>query len=339
MVKVKNTLSVLLRISVSILLLVLLFKINKIDLQVLINDIKSTDKRLLATGFWFFFLVYILGFLRWQMLLRSAGINIPLKRLINSFSGGVFFSIFLPSTIGGDLIRAVDLAEHTKKAKEVIATVFLDRLSGYVGLVLVILPALLLGRDLVLDKVVFTSVSVIIMLLIIVLLVLFNNTIYSRITEWLSPPNSGETKEFTSSGIGKIKETIKNMHQEIHVFRNHKRMIILNLFISFIIQLIGPISVYFIGLSLGIKINFIYFLIFLPIIGAITLLPIAIGGLGLREGMFVVYFAKAGVVKQLALAMSLLSFSFVVFYGAIGGLIYVLTVHRRRLQSNKPSRV
>jgi len=326
MARVKNILLFLLRISVSILLLVLLFKINKIDLQVLINDIQGTDKRLLAAGFLFFFFAYLLGFFRWQMLLKAAGIIIPLKRLISSFSGGVFFSIFLPSTIGGDLVRAADLAKHTQKAKQVIATVFLDRLSGYIGLVLVILPALLWGRLLVLDKVVFSSVSVITILLVIVLLVLFNHTIYSRITRFLSSP-----------GAGKIKETIKNMHQEIHVFRHHRRMIILNLFISFVIQLIGPISIYFIGLSLGIKANFIYFVIFLPIIGAITLLPIAIGGLGLREGLFVVYFAKAGVVKQLALAMSLLSFSFVVFYGAIGGLIYVLTVHHRRLQSNKPS--
>jgi hypothetical protein len=114
-------------------------------------------------------------------------------------------------------------------------------------------------------------------------------------------------------------------------------MIVANLLISFFIQLTVPVSVYFVGLSLGLQVSFIYFLIFLPIIGAITLLPIALGGLGLREGLFVVYFAKAGVVKQLALAMSLLSFSFIVFYGAIGGLIYVLTVHHRCLQPNKSS--
>ena len=223
-------------------------------------------------------------------------------------------------------MRTADLAGHTKKTKEVVASVFLDRLSGYMGLVFVILPALLIGKNLVLDKVVFTSVFSIIVLLVIILLVLFNNSIYHKITNFLSAP-----------GAGKIKEMIRNMHQEIHVFRNHKKMIICNLGLSFLIQLIGPISAYFIALALGVKINLIYFFIFIPIIGAITLLPIAIGGLGLREGLFVVYFAKAGVIKQLALAMSLLSFSFVVFYGAIGGLIYVLTVHHRRLQSNKPS--
>ncbi|MDD5108651.1 MAG: lysylphosphatidylglycerol synthase transmembrane domain-containing protein [Candidatus Omnitrophica bacterium] len=328
MKRFKGVLAVLLRIGISVILLVLLFKFNKIDVHTLILDIKGANKFFLSVGFVAFFFIYLLGFLRWQMLLKAAGINIPLGRLISSFSGGIFFSVFLPSTIGGDFVRTVDLAGHTKKAKEVIATVFLDRLSGYIGLVFVVLPALFLGRKLILDKVVFSSVFFIIALLVIILLVLFNNYIYSKITKFLTTPKSS-----------KIREVIKDVHQEIHVFGNHKKIIILNLATSFLIQVLSPLCVYYIGLSLGIKISFIYFLIFLPIIGAITLLPIAVGGLGLREGLFVVYFAKAAVVKQLALAMSLLSFSFIVFYGAIGGLIYVLTVHHRRIQPDKSSPV
>ena len=324
----KRIFSVLLRIVVSIVLLVLLFRFNKIDAISIINDIKGADKALLAAGFIILFLIYLLGFWRWHMLLKAAGIQASLKRLIVSFCGGAFFSIFLPSTIGGDVVKTADLAGHTRKAKEVIATVLLDRLSGYIGLVFVILPALLLGKDLVRDKVVISSVAAIVVLLIFILLVLFNRFIYSRITEFLTAP-----------GAGKIKETISDLHSEIHIFRRHKKLIVYNLILSFFIQLISPLSVYFIALSLGIKINLIYFLIFLPIIGAITLLPIAIGGLGLRESLFVAYFAKVGVIKQSAIAMSLLSFFFIVIYGALGGIIYVLTVHHRRLQRNQPPQI
>jgi hypothetical protein len=306
--------------------LVILFKINKIDISALAGSIKGAQKLFLVIAFCIYFLAYILGFLRWRMLLKAIDVNIPLKRLISSFSGGVFFNIFLPSTIGGDLIRAADLTEHTKKAKEVIATVLLDRISGYIGLVFVIITALILGGRLVLDKVILTSVSAIILFLVVGLLVLFNNSIYAKISKFLSSP-----------GAGKIKETIKNMHQEIHAFRNHKNLIVGNLALSFLIQLVTPVAIYFIGLSLGIKISPQYFFIFIPIIGAITLLPIAIGGLGLREYLFVIYFAKAGVIEQLALAMSLLSFFFVVFCAAIGGLVYVLTVRYRCLQPDKPS--
>ena len=321
--KIKKILAVLLRVGISGILLVLLFKFNKINVGDLLIDIKSANKFFLSVGFMIFFIVYVLGFFRWQMLLKAAGVNIPLKRLAISFSGGVFFSIFLPSTIGGDLVRAADLAGHTQKTKEVIATVFLDRLSGYIGLVMVVILALLFSKGMVQDKVVLSSVIVIIVVLVLVTSVLFNSFIYSKITKILSTP-----------GAGRIKEMIKGLHHEIHIFRNHRKMILGNLFISFIIQIIAPVSVYFIALSLGIKINFIYFLIFLPIIGAITLLPVALGGLGLRENLFVVYFAKAGVVKQLAIAMSLLSFAFIIIYGALGGLLYVLTVRHRRLQYN-----
>jgi uncharacterized protein (TIRG00374 family) len=306
--------------------LVLLFKLNKIDFDVLVKDIKGADKLFLALGFAIFPLVHILGFLRWQMLLKAVQINIPLKKLISSFCGGIFFSIFLPSTIGGDLVRTADLVSHTQKANQIIATVFLDRLSGYIGLAIVILLAVFLGGALISDKIVFFSVALIIIFLVIILLLLFNSFIYTRITRFLSMPKAG-----------KIREMIKGMHREIYIFRNHKKMIIGNLALSFLIQVISPVIAYFIGFALGVKINIFYFIIFLPIISAITLLPISIGGLGLREGLYVVYFAKAGVVKQLALAMSLLSFSIVVFYGAIGGLIYVLTVHHRRLQPNKSS--
>jgi len=328
MSKFKKVLSLLLRITISAVLLIFLFRFNKIDFKALMDDIKSADRLFLSLGFAIALLVHILGFLRWQMLLKVAEIRVPLKKLISSFCGGIFFSVFLPSTIGGDLVKTADLVSHTQKAKQVIATVFLDRLSGYMGLVLVVLPAVLLGGSFINDKIVYFSVAVIVGLLVIILLLLFNSFIYNKIARFLSVP-----------GAGKIRDAIKDMHREIHIFRNHKRIIIVNLALSFLIQLLFPVGAYFAGLSLGIKINPIYFLIFLPIISAITLLPIAIGGLGLREGLFVVYFAKAGVIKQLALAMSLLSFSFVVFSGAIGGVIYVLTVHHRRIQHNQPSSV
>ena len=325
---IKKILSLFLRVGVSIFLLVILFRVNKIDLGDLAANIRHADKFILSAGFLLFGFVYLLGFLRWRMLLRAAGVDAALKKMVSSFSGGVFFSIFLPSTIGGDLVRAADLTGHTRKAREVIATVFLDRLSGYIGMAILIMIALFLGRGLVLDKVVLASVSAILMLLCAILLVLFNNTIYSRVTGFLSRP-----------GAGRIEESIRNMHREIYLFRHQKKLILLNICISFIVQLISPLSTYLIALSLGIKLDFIYFAVLLPVIGAITLLPISIGGLGLREGLFVVYFAKVGVAQHTALTMSLLSFSYVVVYAALGGIIYVLTVHYRRLQPDKPSRL
>lgn len=328
MPRFKNILSLLLRFLVSALLLFLLFKLNNIDFKALIGQIRGARPFFLLFGFLVLPLTHVLGFFRWRMLIQAAGINIPFRKLASSFCGGIFFSIFLPSTIGGDLVRTADLAVQTQKTRQVIATVFLDRLSGYIGLVLVVLPAIVLGGSLIADKVVYISAAVITALLALILVILFNKPVYEKINFFLSLP-----------GSGRIKEMIRDMHREIHIFRGHKKMILANLALSFIIQLVFPLGVYFTGISLGLEINPFYFFIFIPIISAITLLPVSLGGLGLREGLYVVYFAKAGVLKQLALAMSLLSFTFIVFTGAIGGIIYVLTVHHRRLQSNQPSSV
>jgi hypothetical protein len=321
---IKKTFSVLLRISISIILLVFLF--SQVDKKVLFEVIRGANKPLLSIGLLIFFFNYLFCLIRWIMLLKAADIHLPLKRIVISFSGGIFFNLILPSTIGGDLMRSLDLAAHTKKPKEIVATVLLDRLSGYIGLVLMAVAALSVGWKMVRDNSIIFSIGIITLLLVAILLVLFNNTIYSRINGFLG-----------ASGAGRIKEMIRSLHQEIHIFRNHRKMILKNIGLSLLVQLTSPLSFYFIALALNIKIDLIYFFVYLPIIGAITLLPISIGGLGLRDASTIFFFAKAGVTKDLAFAMSLISFVFVIFYGAVGGLIYVLTVHHRRLQPAQPS--
>src|SRR3989338_8020702 len=169
----KKVASVLLRVGTSVVLLFFIFR--NIDKKSLFTIIKNADKPLLFLAFCIFFCGYVLCLLRWEMLLRALKIHLPLKRVIISFSGGLFFSLFLPSTIGGDFMRSIDLALHTKKPKEIIATVLLDRLSGYIGLVTLALLSLTFGWRLIQDKSVLFAVSIITGILILILLVLFNS--------------------------------------------------------------------------------------------------------------------------------------------------------------------
>lgn len=324
----KQILSVLSRVGVSIILLVLLFKFQHVDIKRLLENIRSADKLLLFWAFFINLLVYILCLFRWRMLLEVFGFHLHLKRIIISFSGGIFFSSLLPSTIGGDFVRSLDLAAHTKKTKEVVATVFLDRLSGCVGLAIVALLALFLGWRLIPDKSILFPVAIIIAILTSLLLVLFNDFLFSKVNKLFQSPNAG-----------RIREALKNLHQEIYYFKNHKSALFKNLLFSVFIQLGGPVAFYLTALSLGQKLNIAYFFIFLPIIGAITLLPISIGGLGLRENATVFFFTKTGMASDLAGAMSFLNSIFILLLAATGGLIYVLTVHHRRLQFPQPSGV
>lgn len=320
----KKIVSIFFRFGISIIILVFLFK--QIDEKVLLSIIKGVDKPLLFLAFLVYACAYLLCFLRWWMLLRAIKIGLPIKRIFISFCGGVFFSLFLPSTIGGDMMRSIDLSMHTKRPREVVATVLLDRLSGYVGLVSLAIPALILGWKFAHDTSVLFSMAIIIAILIGILLVLFNRVAYAKINKLLDSPSAG-----------KIREAIKNLHHEIYLFKKHKRVLLGAVAFSLLVQITTPISFYLIALALGLKVNLIFFFIFLPIINAVTLLPISIGGLGLRDAAAIFFFAKAGVCKNSAFAMSLLSFIFILVLGALGGLVYVLTIRHRRLQYHQPS--
>lgn len=318
----KKFLVFVLRFCISVFLLAALLFFKNINVKELLFDIKTADKLFLFLAFAVFFLIYILGLLRWYMLLRAADVHIPFRRVLTSFCGGIFFSCLLPSSIGGDLVRSIDLSKYTQRPREVVATVLLDRLSGYVGLVVVLLVSLFFGWDLLKDNTAaIISIGVISGVMALLLLVLFNKFIFVQINKLLHFPNAG-----------RIREGLKNLFHEVHYFRKHRRTLLYNLALSIVIQAIGPVVFYITALSLGLRgMNPVYFFVFIPIIGAITLLPISIGGLGLRESMAALFLPAAGISAGAAAAFALINSFFILLYGAIGGLIYVLTVHHRRV--------
>lgn len=319
----KKILTVIIRIGISIALLFLLFR--QVDVQNMLRIMKGAHRGLLLVGFVFTFFSFAFCFVRWRGLLNAAEIRIPFKRTLISFSGGIFFNLFLPSAIGGDFVRSIDLAMHTKKPRQIVASVLLDRISGYAGLVLLVLCALALGGRLVFTRAVLVPVAIIASVLGVILLALFNEFVYKKLNKILAV-----------AGAGRFWDSIRNLHEELYIFRRQRKALFLSVFFSLIVQIVNPIAFFFIALALGVKVSIVYFFVFLPIIGAITMLPISLGGLGVRDATTIFFFGLIGVAKDLAFAMSLLGFFFVIIFGAFGGLIYVLTVHHRRLQSYQP---
>ncbi len=104
-----------------------------------------------ASPFWLLlsFVTLILGKIitsyRWQVLLKAQDIDIPLRFLIGSVFVGQFFNSFLPTTIGGDAMRAYDTASMSKDSTKSVVSVFADRLIGVFALALLALLALVLG--------------------------------------------------------------------------------------------------------------------------------------------------------------------------------------------------
>lgn len=316
----KKILSFSARIAISVILLYVLFR--KIDFNASLRIITHLDVMYFLIAMAIFFVLDVFVLFRWKMLLDAQRVNLPLQRVLVSFAGGLFFSLFLPSSIGGDLARTVDLGAHTKRRSLIAASVLLDRLSGFIGLVIVAFITLIFGFRLINERSVFMILFLFAGILAAVLLVIFNNGIY----RWLNRLSHAKKGIF---------DVIRKLHTEVYFFRSKPAVICLNIVYSVIIQAGASVSSYFVLRSLKVNINMMYLLIFNPMITVITSLPISLGGLGLREWATVSLYAKAGVSEDIALALSILNFMIILIFGLIGGILYVSTLRYRRLQPHQ----
>ena len=317
MKRLKNIAFYLLRISITIVLLIFLF--YKIDAKNIFEIVKGIDLSFLILAAALFIFVIFLLIIRWLMLLRALDIRVPLLRIIVAYMAGLFFNLFLPSSIGGDLIRGLDLSRFEKSKSKLFATVILDRLSGFVCVVILSFFALLFAyQRFVGDTAVLFSVGSLVVILIFTVLVLFNKEIFIKLSS-------------VFDRFGSIKQGLMNFNEYILLFRNKKRILVYNMALSLIAQILGAVVFYFIAVSTGVDLSLIFFFIFVPIVNAIAVLPITIGGLGLRDYFTVLFFAKVGVEKSQAISLSLIWFSFMVAVGLLGGIIYVITLRTRRV--------
>lgn len=273
------------------------------------------------------FLGKLLSGYRWQILLLTQDIKIPLKTLIASLFVGQFFNSFLPTTIGGDAIRAYDTAVASKESAKSVTTVFIDRFIGVLALVslaVLALPiALLMGEDVSYFLIPVLSVF---LLCVIGLVIVLNNSLVMMFANALR-----RIKLF------RIADQVEKVYRSIQEMKGDTR----TLWISFVVSLILQVNVvvfhYLISLSLNLEVPLIYYFIIVPVVSIILLVPFSINGIGLREGVFVFLLAGLGVSSSDAIALSLLSFILLLTQSVIGGIIFALRGSSISELTTKPS--
>ncbi|MDP2940309.1 MAG: lysylphosphatidylglycerol synthase transmembrane domain-containing protein [Candidatus Omnitrophota bacterium] len=318
--RIKNLSILILRIAFSLGLIIFLF--YKFDFAKTLLVIKKADLNYFIFVLLLTFFVNFLLLLRWYMLIKACGIKIPFKRIVVAFCGGIFFNLFLPSAAGGDIVRSIALFGQTKERAKVVASVILDRLSGFISIAIIASISLFIGFKLVNDSSILLILAIVLLSLFSLTLILFNSTIFSKFS-----------KAFIR--FKGIKLKLENLHNSIKVYRHKYKVIFANILLSFISQLISIFSFFLIAKSLHTHIDFIYFFIFVPLIFAISIIPISIGGLGVRDGSFIFLFSKVGVSPNISLSISLINFFTLLISGIVGGIIYVCSLYLRRLQYRK----
>lgn len=315
--KFQNILKFLFRFGLSAILILFLFR--KIDLGQVFGLMKNADLHYLSLAAFLFLLCNFLLLIRWDIIIKGLDVHIPFSHVVKSFFIGLFFNLFLPSSAGGDVARSINLFSHTPHKARAVTSVLLDRLSGFITLILICAVSLILGYKYVNDSSIFLIVAVFLFILAGLILVLFSRRIFLKLSGFFSR-------------VPHIAKKLMSLSDAFILFRNRYAVIAFSIIISAMSQMLFFLMSYYIVKSFHAEVGIIYFLIFIPIISFITSLPISLGGLGVRDATSVYFFTKIGVKSSTALGLSLMNFVFLTGIGLIGGIVYVFTLRPRRIR-------
>jgi hypothetical protein len=297
---------------VSILLLVLLF--NVIDFGPFLDLLRSVRMDLFIAGILLYFLSLCISAFRWRLILRSAGGEVGIVQLIEINFIGSFFSIFLPTAAGGDLARMYESTRQGMAGVEAVSTVLLDRIIGLISLVVIASLALVVGYRFAGQASIIYAIAGMALVFFVGWRLFFNRELMRRFG-WI----------FDMPLVSRMEANIKKLYTSLYRLHDHPRLFVSTVNISLVMQVIEILSAVFVARALGITAEIFHFFVFIPLIWLVTMLPVSLNGLGLREGAFAFFFSQVGVVPADAVALSLLVYSCRLLSGLLGGGMFLRT--------------
>jgi uncharacterized protein (TIRG00374 family) len=219
---------------------------------------------------------------RWHLLLCANDIRIPFFTLVRLHYLGFFYNTFMPGGAGGDILKAVHLAQHCTRKAEAATVVLVDRVVGLLGLLIVASASVVWSGGQ--SKGLAGQIGGLALLLIAGLGLYFSSTLRRVIhyDQWVSRlPRA---------------ELFIRIDNAIYGMRRHKKTLLLALTITVVLQLLEVVGVSWAGDALGLhKAHLRHYLAFVPIGFLVNAVPISFGGIGLLEGAFLKLFHDAGV--------------------------------------------
>jgi len=228
---------------------------------------------------------------------------------------GIFFSLFLPTSMGGDLIRIHELGKITGKRAEAAASVFIERFSGMVILFLLTIVALFMQRELL--SVAWMTMSLLVAVTASggLIWVIVDERPYRFLTKLLSG---------RAALVDKILVKLDKLHGAVVEYRDDRSALFIALLNTFVFYFLAVLNVYVTALAFSTDVQFQDILVAVPLIMFIMNLPISIGGIGLMEFAFVFIFEISGYSGALALSTALLMRVKIFFDAGLGGVLYPL---------------
>lgn len=250
---------------------------------------------------------------RWELLLNAQGFSVPGSRLVNSYLVATFFNNFLPSNIGGDVVRVRDTAPDVGSKTTATTVVLVDRGIGLLGLFLVAAvaasaasvggagvpaaaPALWLGLA--------GGLAVAIPLLA-------NPVWVARIL--------GPLRRFHQEWVT---ERIARMTRTLERFGRAPRALAVCFLGAVVVQLVLVGFYASIARSMNIPVPLWHLAVIIPVSFIVQMAPVSVNGFGVREATFTFYFSRLSLPPESALAVSFVGAALIMLFSLSGAAAY-----------------
>lgn len=258
----------------------------------------------------------VLSAVKWRLFLAAEIGPASLPALTRFYLIGSFFNNFLPSSVGGDVVRAWQTAAAYGRPAAALRSILLERLTGVAAILFCALGALPFLAP-VLPQPPSVAPGWMVAGLCTVLLAL-------ALSLALGPRIARRYGE-------RLRQSLR-----VPPALRRPQTWALALMLSLIFQINVALIVWLVGRGLGVAVGFWPVLLCMPLISLLTMLPLTVNGFGLREGAFVALFGLNGVPAPAALAWSLAVYLTVACVSLVGGVLYALQPAAARRVTNTP---
>ena len=251
---------------------------------------------------------------RWQRILVGLGVIKPMLSVMRLVLIGAFFNMFVPSSVGGDVMKMVLIAPDVTRREVAVSSVLMDRVIGLAVTIGVGLVAVLLLPRIWSEPAVIITLSLAVAVFCVGVITIFNRELIDFVGRIIP-------------GViwNRVGPLILRVHESLMVIGRSPRTLLETMGISVLRQIAICLSVYCAGLGFGLEIPPLAYFATVPIAVAITALPVAINGLGLQDNALIFLLATVGLSAPQALSLSIFLHALRNGIGLLGGLIFAVT--------------
>ncbi|MFA4848755.1 MAG: lysylphosphatidylglycerol synthase transmembrane domain-containing protein [Methanoregula sp.] len=294
------------RLAIGIILVILLFFF--VSPSAVIQSLKSANPFFLICAVIVYAFTFLLLTTRWRLIVAHMSEHITFGEAYQAFAGGVLYSDFTPGRIG-DFTRAILVKERIGIHKGTVS-VFIDRYIDIIVLTSLGIVALVIYSS--------RFASILPLLALIVLVFIFAGVTFVFLQ------NSRIFSLIKKIPFFNIPESASHLQQALLEFNNGKKVIAEGIILTLLAWVTHALRIILITMSLGYTLPLPDLFLILPLISALSLIPVTIAGLGLVEGGLMAVIAGYGVPLSAALSIAIIDRGLtMLFHFAVGGRIAV----------------